>query len=380
MLDEIKREVKRRLSSIGLSSESDVRYIITSEILKYHEKHQLTSEEKEAIEEELVNEICGYGKIEKYIADSSITEIMINGTESIYIERKGMLEKTKEKLDKTELDIIIQKIVLFVNKQISVANPIVDARLKDGSRVNIILNPIALNGPIVTIRKFSNKVLDVKDLIKNETMTEEVADFLKEVVEKKLNVFISGGTGSGKTTLLNILSNFINKNERIITIEDSAELQIHSVDNLVKLEARENNLEGFGEITIMDLIIASLRMRPDRIIVGEVRGKETFDMLQAMNTGHSGSLSTGHANSSKDMLTRLESMVLMKVDMPLDAIRRQIASAIDVIVHISRNEKGERKIVEVNQILGFEKGSYKINKIFEYKNGSIIKVGELYEK
>lgn len=380
MLDTIKENVKRRLSLSGLSSESDVRYIITSEILKYHEKHELTNDEKQAIEEELVNEICGYGKIEKYISDNSITEIMINGTESIYIERQGILEKTKDKLDKQELDIIIQKIVLYVNKQVSVASPIVDARLKDGSRVNIILNPIALNGPIVTIRKFSNKVLDASDLIRNGTMTDEVADFLKEVVTKRLNVFISGGTGSGKTTLLNILSNFINKKERIITIEDSAELQIHSVDNLVKLEARENNLEGFGEITIRDLIIASLRMRPDRIIVGEVRGKETFDMLQAMNTGHSGSLSTGHANSSRDMLTRLESMVIMNFDMPLEAIKRQIASAIDIIVHISRNEKGERKIVEINQILGFEKGNYKINKIFEYTNGSIKKVGDLIEK
>lgn len=380
MLDEIKDNVKRRLSSIGLSSESDVRYVITSEILKYHEKHELTNEEKVMIEEELVNEICGYGKIEKYISDNTITEIMINGTESIYIERRGMLEKTKDKLDKTELDILIQKIVLYVNKQVSVANPIVDARLKDGSRVNIVLNPIAMNGPIVTIRKFSNKVLDAKDLIANGTMTEEVADFLKEVVEGKFNVFISGGTGSGKTTLLNILSNFINKKERIITIEDSAELQIHSVNNLVKLEARENNLEGFGEITIRDLIIASLRMRPDRIIVGEVRGKETFDMLQAMNTGHSGSLSTGHANSSRDMLTRLESMILMGFEIPIEAIRRQIASALDIIVHISRNEKGERKIIEVNQILGYEKGNYKINKIFEYRNNQIVKVGALIEK
>lgn len=308
------------------------------------------------------------GILQSILDDRSITEIMINGPDHIFIERSGRLYEVHQKFkDRKELEDIIQRIVYKVNRTVDSSNPICDARLEDGSRVNIVLAPIALNGPIVTIRKFPEKVISFDDLISWNAISEEAARFLKSCVRAKYNIFVSGGTGSGKTTFLNALSNFIPEDERIITIEDSAELQIQKVKNLVRMETRNANTEGRGEVTIRDLIKSSLRMRPERIVVGEVRGAEALDMLQAMNTGHDGSLSTGHANSPQDMLSRLETMVLTGAAFPIEAIRQQIASAIDIIVHLGRLSDKSRKTLHIVELLGYEAGEYRINPLFEYE-------------
>ena len=378
----IKSEIKNKITKLKNIDSNEIEYVINDELSKASIYTYINPKDKLVLKDEILSEILGYGKIEKYIKDKSVSEIMINGISNVFVERDGQIIETDLKLSYEEIDNIIEKIASEVNKSISIAKPILDARLKDGSRVNVVGKPVALNGPIVTIRKFSNSLLNIDDLISNETITSEVSNFLEYIVEKKYNIFISGGTGSGKTTLLNIISNFINEDERVITIEDSAELKINNVKNIVTLETRDGNANGENGITIRDLLITSLRMRPDRIIVGEVRGTETFDMLQAMNTGHEGSLSTGHANSSNDMLTRLESMVIMAYDLPLEAIKRQIASAIDIIIHISRNEEGKRKVVEINQIINYSDGKYNINKLFtyDYNKNKIIKVGNLIAK
>lgn len=334
------------------------------------------------------NSMRKYGILQPILDDKSITEIMINGPDNIFIEKSGRLYKLKEKFkDQRELEDIIQQIVYKVNRTVDSSNPICDARLEDGSRVNIVLAPIALNGPIVTIRKFPEKVISFEDLISWGAISEEVAGFLKQCVKAKYNIFVSGGTGSGKTTFLNALSNFIPEDERIITIEDSAELQIQSVKNLVRMETRNANTEGKGEITIRDLIKSSLRMRPERIVVGEVRGAEALDMLQAMNTGHDGSLSTGHANSPADMLSRLETMVLTGSAFPIEAIRQQIASAIDIIVHLGRLSDKSRKVLNIVELKGYKGGEYQINPLYEYKiqgkteggkiRGNLIKLNEI---
>lgn len=320
------------------------------------------------------NSIKKLGILQELIEDKSITEIMINGYDTIFIEKDGRLFQSEKKFDsKIQLENSIQKIVAKVNRTVDSLNPICDARLEDGSRVNIVLNPIALNGPIVTIRKFPEKVINFDDLINWGAIDIETAEFLKKCVQAKYNIFVSGGTGSGKTTFLNALSNFIPEDERIITIEDSAELQIKTVKNIARLETRNSNTEGKGEINIRDLIKSSLRMRPERIIVGEVRGPEALDMLQAMNTGHDGSLSTGHANSPRDMLTRLETMVLTGADFPIEAIRQQIASAIDILVHLSRLPDKSRKVVEICEVIGFEKGEYILNPLYVFeKTGEVV--------
>ena len=266
------------------------------------------------------------------------------------------------------------------NRSVNEANPIVDARLSDGARVNIVLSPVALNGPIVTIRRFPKEPITMEKLLSLGSISKEAAEFLKKLVIAKYNIFISGGTGSGKTTFLNALSQFIPKDERIVTIEDSAELQLLNAENLVRLETRNSNVEGCNPITIRDLIRTSLRMRPERIIVGEVRGAEALDMLQAMNTGHDGSLSTGHGNSTSDMLKRLETMVLMGMDLPLEAIRGQIASGIDIIVHLSRQRDHSRKVVEISEINGFENGTIVLNKVFDFNDGKLGMVNELINK
>lgn len=313
------------------------------------------------------NSMRKLGILQPILDDRSITEVMINGPDHIFIERSGRLYETGQKFkDRKELEDIIQRIVYKVNRTVDSSNPICDARLEDGSRVNIVLAPIALNGPIVTIRKFPEKVISFEDLISWDAISQEAAGFLKSCVKAKYNIFVSGGTGSGKTTFLNALSNFIPEDERIITIEDSAELQIQSVRNLVRMETRNANTEGKGEITIRDLIKSSLRMRPERIVVGEVRGAEALDMLQAMNTGHDGSLSTGHANSPQDMLSRLETMVLTGSSFPIEAIRQQIASAIDIIVHLGRLSDKSRKTLHIVELLGYEDGEYRLNPLFEY--------------
>ena len=318
----------------------------------------------------VLNNMKKLGVLQPLLDDKTITEIMINGYENIFVEKQGRVYKTDAHFgSRKQLEDTIQRIVSKVNRTVDTANPICDARLQDGSRVNIVLYPIALNGPIVTIRKFSEKALTFDELLAWKAITPEAADFLRAAVKAKYNIIVSGGTGSGKTTFLNALSQFISPDERIITIEDSAELQINSIKNLVRLETRNANTEGKGSITIRDLIRSSLRMRPERIIVGEVRGAEALDMLQAMNTGHDGSLSTGHANSTHDMLSRLETMVLMGAELPMDAIRQQIASAVDIIVQLGRMSDKTRKTLEIVELLGYDQvtKSYNINPIFKYE-------------
>ncbi|MCR5545615.1 MAG: CpaF family protein [Lachnospiraceae bacterium] len=345
---------------------------------------------------ELINRVFssfrGLGILDSIMEDRSITEIMINGMEDIYIEKEGRVEKTDYRFgSEKELNDLIQKIVRDAGREVNQANPIVDTRLYDGSRVNIVLPPISLTGPVVTIRRFPEHPMTVEQLISLGTITPHAAYFLENMVRAKYNIFVSGGTGSGKTTFLNALSDFIPKDERIITIEDSAELQLKGIDNLISMETRNANASGVGSVEIRDLIRTSLRMRPDRIIVGEVRGPEALDMLQAMNTGHDGSLSTGHANSTKDMLNRLETMVLMGADLPLAAIRQQIASAVDIIVHLSRQVDHTRKVMEIVEVTGYENGEIQTHTLFEFKKnneksshnhieGNLEKVGRLISK
>ncbi len=320
------------------------------------------------LREELFDSLRRLDILQNLVEDPSITEIMINGPDTIFIEKNGRLEQVAEGFESPEkLRDVIQQIVAGCNRVVNEASPIVDARLTNGSRVNIVMTPVALDGPIVTIRRFPDNPITMEELIANHSISPRVADFLKVLVAAKYNIFISGGTGSGKTTFLNVLSGFIPKDERIITIEDSAELQLQGLPNLVRLETRNSNVEGCLEITIRDLIRTSLRMRPDRIIVGEVRGAEAADMVQCLNTGHEGSLSTGHANSAKDMLSRLETMFLMGMEIPLEAIRRQIASGIDIIVHLGRLRDKSRKILEVTELAGYEKGSFALNPLFVYE-------------
>ncbi len=313
--------------------------------------------------------IRGYGLLDGIMSDDSITEVMINGAENIFIEKNGKLIKLNDRFEsQKKLEDIIQRIVAKAGREVNQANPIVDTRLLDGSRVNIVLPPIALCGPTVTIRKFSKTPMTIAKLIEYKSITTEIAAKLELLVRAKYNIFICGGTGSGKTTFLNALSNYIPKDERVITIEDSAELQITGVDNLVSLETRNKNSSGAGEVTIRDLIKSALRMRPERIVVGEVRGGEALDMLQAMNTGHDGSLSTGHANSTKDMLSRLETMVLQgAAGLPLEAIRQQIASAIDIIIHLSRLRDKSRKTMEICEVTGYENGEIILSPLYIFE-------------
>ena len=345
----------------------------------------ITISERNAAVNGVLNSIKRLDVLQPILDDKSITEVMINGPDCIFVEQAGRLYRRPERFESNkQLEDIIQKIVSKVNRTVDSLNPICDARLEDGSRVNIVLPPIALNGATVTIRKFPEKVINFDDLISWGAITPEAAKFLQSAVRAKCNIFVSGGTGSGKTTFLNALSNFIPEDERIITIEDSAELQIQRVQNLVRLETRQPNTEGRGEVTIRDLIKSSLRMRPERIVVGEVRGAEALDMLQAMNTGHSGSLSTGHANSPSDMLSRLETMVLTGASFPIEAIRQQIGSAIDIIVHLGRLSDKSRKVLDIVEMVGYGKDGYEINPLFKFErkgeemvNGKLKVIGSL---
>ena len=307
---------------------------------------------------QIYSSIRGYGLLDSIMNDDSITEVMINGPDNIFIEQNGRLFKLDKAFpDDKQLTDVIQRIVAKAGREVNQANPICDTRLEDGSRVNVVLPPLALCGPTVTIRKFSKDPMTMEKLIGYGSLTKEIAEQLELLVKAKYNIFVCGGTGSGKTTFLNALSNYIPRDERVITIEDSAELQIVGVDNLVRLETRNANSSGAGEVTIRDLIKSSLRMRPERIVVGEVRGGEALDMLQAMNTGHDGSLSTGHGNSTEDMLSRLETMVLQgSSGLPLAAVRQQIASAVDIIIHLSRLRDRSRKTMEICEVLGYEQG------------------------
>lgn len=343
--------------------------------------YMISIRQKEELEESVFNAIRRLDVLQELLEDDTITEIMINGKDDIFLERNGHITKWDKSFENEErLEDIAQKIASLSNKIVNISSPIADTRLEDGSRVSIVLPPVALNGPVITIRKFYKDALTMEKLIETGSLTREAADFLKMAVKSKYNIFISGGTGSGKTTFLNALSEFIDNDERVITIEDAAELQINHVKNLVRLEARDANIEGKNEVTIRNLIRASLRMRPDRIIVGEVRGKETLDMVQAMSTGHDGSLSTGHGNSPKDMMTRLETMILMGIDMPVAAIRQQLTSAIDIIIHLGRLRDKTRRVLQIAEVVGVSRGEVKFNKLFEFaenaeSNGRVL--GEL---
>lgn len=355
--------------------------MIEDTVLKNHHNIYLDSYDKADILEMLIQTMFGYGVLDPLIKDPSITEIMVNGTQKIFIERNGKIEVAMNKRgepltfnNNDELLYVIEKIVAPINRKVDESNPIVDARLPNGFRVNIALNTVSLDGSVITIRKFPENPYTMRQLVEFGTLPENVALFLKYLVKAKYNIIVSGGTGSGKTTFLNALSSFINKDERIITIEDSAELKITGINNLVRLETRPPNIEGRGEITMRDLVRSALRMRPDRIIVGEVRGGEALDMLQAMNTGHDGSLSTGHANSSIDMLSRLETMVLISgVELPLISVRQQIASAVEFIVHLAKLCDGSRRVVQITEIIGADRDGYITQDIFRLRRDNEFK-------
>lgn len=363
----IKKELSEHLDSSINYDDKQLKIIIEKIVLKNSENIFLSINQKKHIKDVVFNSLRKFDIIQPLLDDEYITEIMINGPKNIYFEKNGKISKSNIEFENEDtLHNIIQTMVSSINRAVNESSPLSDARLKDGSRINVALAPVALNGPILTIRKFPKSPLTMKDLIASQAITEEAALYLKKMVLTKRNIFISGGTGTGKTTFLNILTSYIPIEERIITIEDSAELKIQGAQNIVRMEARNSNSEGKGEITIRDLIKTSLRMRPDRIIVGEVRGAEALDMLQAMNTGHSGSISTGHANSSKDMLTRLETMVLCGASIPLEAIRKQISSALDIIIHLGRIDTYDRKVIEISEICGVVNGEIILKDIFSY--------------
>lgn len=365
----------RILDELDMTREIDdgeLNRLIYRIIQEASKQEYLSLEQKTSLGKELFNAFRKLDLLQEFLEDDAITEIMINGTESIFYEKNGeILNSDRRFISRDKLEDVIQQIVASSNRLVNEASPIVDARLKDGSRVNVVLAPVALNGPIVTIRKFSKEQITMEKLIAMNSIDEQSASFLAMLVAAGYNIFISGGTGSGKTTFLNALSQFIPKEERIITIEDNAELKLLDHKNLVRLEARNANTEGTGEISIRDLIKSALRMRPDRIIVGEVRSAEAIDMLQAFNTGHDGSLSTGHANSPKDMLSRLETMVLMGMELPLPAIQRQIASGIDIMVHLGRLRDKSRKVLEITEILGYEKGEIRLQTLMRFEEKGV---------
>lgn len=358
----------------------ELREIIAKEMAGNREINQMTLSQRIVLEQRVFNSLRKLDILQELLEDDSITEIMVNGPNKVFYEKNGVIEKYPYHFSSEEkLQDVIQQIVGKHNRVVNLSTPIVDSRLEDGSRVNVVLSPIAIDGSAISIRKFSKHPLDMDSLVERETLSKEVAEFLKKLVIARYNLFISGGTSSGKTTFLNALSAFIPKEERIITIEDSAELQLQDIPNLVRLETRNSSVEGVLAITARELIHTALRMRPDRIIVGECRGEEALDMLQAMNTGHDGSLSTGHANSPQDMLNRLETMVLMGMDLPLAAVRQQIASGIDILIHLEKGNDKKRRVVEISEILGVQNGVIRLNKIYQYEGG-VEKKGSLRNK
>lgn len=369
---QIVSEIKKYISdnfSLSQLSDKELEERVEEIAGQYLQGRYIPIEQRVSIVEQIYSSIRGFGLLDSIIKDDTITEVMINGPEHIFIEQNGRLRKLDKQFEsQRRLEDVIQRIVGMAGREVNQANPICDTRLPDGSRVNVVLPPVALCGPTVTIRKFSKEPMTIEKLIRYGSITQEIADNLELLVKAKYNIFISGGTGSGKTTFLNALSNYIPKDERVITIEDSAELQIVGVENLVSLETRNANTSGTGQITIRDLIKSSLRMRPERIVVGEVRGGEALDMLQAMNTGHDGSLSTGHANSTQDMLSRLETMVLQGAEgLPLEAIRQQIASAVDIIIHLSRLRDKSRKTMEITEVVGYKDGQIQLNPLYQFE-------------
>lgn len=374
---------ERVMETVDLSrdlTDEELLALIDETICLQTQEGYISIREKLRLRKEIFNSIRRLDVLQELVEDASISEIMVNGEKQIFIEQNGQIRQWNRCFEsRQKLEEVIQQIVSGANRMINEASPIVDARLPDGSRVNIVLPPVALEGPVVTIRKFPEEAMDMERLIELDSISEEAADFLKKLVKAGYNIFISGGTGSGKTTFLNALSNDIPKDERIITIEDSAELQIRSIPNLVRLEVRNANVEGKNEITIRDLIKSSLRMRPDRIVIGEVRDAAAVDMLQALNTGHSG-LSTGHSNSPADMLSRLETMVLLGTDIPLLAVRKQIASAIDLIIHLGRLRDKSRRVLEITEVLDCVDGEIELNRIFVFEEEGETESGKIKGK
>jgi len=371
-------ELQEKLNFGKDYEDGEVLELIDEVVLEAPESRALSVKDRRLLQMELFDSLRRLDILQPFIEDNTVTEIMINGPETIFVEKNGILESAGVEFESTEkLKDVIQKIVAGCNRVVNEASPIVDARLENGSRVNIVMDPVALNGPIVTIRRFPDHPITMKRLVELNTLSEEAADFLKQLVSAGYNLFISGGTGSGKTTFLNALSAYIPNTQRVITIEDSAELQLQQIPNLVRLETRNRTEDGCREISIRELIRSSLRMRPDRIIIGEVRGAETFDLMQCLNTGHDGSMSTGHANSAEDMLFRLENMVLMGMDIPITAIRQQIAAGLDVMIHLGRLRDGTRKVIKIVEIAAFEEGKIRLNTLYEYESGELLRKGEL---
>ena len=392
--DDIRQRIMSGLDLTKDTSDEEMYELIDAEVLRSKREYALSIEELEKLRSELFHSMRKLDILQDLVDDPTVTEIMINGKDDIFIEKKGKLQRYDLKFtSKEKLEDVIQKIVAGCNRVVNESSPIVDARLENGSRVNVVLDPIALNGPIVTIRRFPDEPITMKKLISFGSIPANIVEDLKVLVKSGYNIFISGGTGSGKTTFLNALSDSIPESDRVITIEDNAELQILHVPNIVKMESRNANVEGCKEITIRDLIKSSLRMRPDRIVVGEVRSGEALDMVQAMNTGHDGSMSTGHANSARDMMFRLETMMLMAMDLPLTAIRRQLASGIDLVVHLGRLRDRSRKMLEICEVTGDideKTGEVALQTLWRFEekgedeNGKVIgewrKTGELRNK
>ncbi len=378
LLDELRNKIIQNLIDNHSLNEINKSSLIKKEIDASLEGYDLSLVERSYINNLIDNEINGNGPITELLDDPSITEIMVNGTNEIYIELDGKLIKDDSVsfINNDHIIRTIQRLIQPIGRTIDASNPMVDARLNDGSRLNAIIPPLSLNGPVLTIRKFRKELEGIEDFLRNGTMTPYMARFIEACVKSKMNIIVCGGTGSGKTTLLNVMSSFIGDNERIITIEDAAELRLEQ-EHVISLETRRTNYEGSGEVTIRDLVRNSLRMRPDRIIVGEVRGKEAFDMMQAMNTGHEGSMTTLHANSPKDALNRLETMVLMAVEIPIKAIREYIENAIDIVINISRLTDGKRKITSICEVVGFDNDEIKLNEIFAFKQTGLKEDGEV---
>ena len=386
----IRECVLERIDFSAEVSDERVLELIDEEITLFASEEEVLVSEMKKLRQEVFHSLRKLDILQDLVDDPSITEIMINGADSVFVERRGAVSQLPVRFGSEErlLDVVT-RIVSSCNRVVSESSPIADARLPNGDRVNVVLAPTALNGPILTIRRFPEHPIEVKDLLGFGSMSRSVADFLGALVQAGYNIFISGGTGSGKTTFLNAMSSFIPKEERVITIEDNAELQIRHIPNLVRLEARNANVEGCVPISIRDLIRTSLRMRPDRIIVGEVRGGEAVDMIQAMNTGHDGSMSTGHSNNPTDMLHRLETMMMMGIDLPLTAIQRQIASALDIIIHLGRLRDKSRKVLEIVEVLGFENGRIQTQTLYEFREegmrggkiqGTLVKSAELVHR
>lgn len=364
----LRSSVQERMNYVREYTDEEVEETIDEVLLESEELVRCPVEMRRRLKKEIFDSLRRLDILQFFMEDSSVTEIMVNGMEHIFVEQNGRLRELDRSFESAEkLQDVIQQIVAGCNRVVNEASPIVDARLSDGSRVNIVMNPVALNGPIVTIRRFPDKPITVEQLIQMGSVSKEAVGLLEKLVRARYNIFISGGTGSGKTTFLNALSGFIPSEERVITIEDSAELQLQGIPNLVRLETRNSNVEGCREISVRDLIKSSLRMRPDRIIVGEVRGAEAADMVSCMNTGHDGSMSTGHANTGRDMLSRLENMILMGMDLPLAAIRQQLASGIDIIVHLGRLRDRSRKVMEILEVTGVEKEQIQLHTLFLYE-------------